>query len=47
MESQIRMGRPDLQGQCLALADCSSELRLLLGIAIAATHLAYVRSGRA
>jgi hypothetical protein len=27
---QIRSGHPDLQGLCLALADWSAELRLIL-----------------
>jgi hypothetical protein len=29
VEAQIRAGHPDLQGLCLALADWSSELRLI------------------
>ena len=30
MERLIRSGHPDLQGLCLALADWSAELRLLV-----------------
>jgi hypothetical protein len=30
IEAQIRDGNPDLQGLCLALADWSAELRVLL-----------------
>jgi hypothetical protein len=29
IEAQIRAGHPDVQGLCLALADWSTELRLL------------------
>ena len=29
VEAQIRAGHPDLDGLCLALADWSSELRLI------------------
>jgi len=31
IETQIRAGHPDVAGLCLALADWSAELRLLLG----------------
>ncbi len=31
VEEQIRRGHPDLNGLCLALADWSAELRILLG----------------
>ena len=31
IEAQIRAGYPDLEGLCLALADWSGELRMLLG----------------
>jgi hypothetical protein len=31
VEAQIRAGNPDIQGLCLALADWSAELRILLG----------------
>ena len=31
VEAQIRGGHPDLQGLCLALADWSEELRILIG----------------
>ena len=30
IEDQLRAGHPDLQGLCLALADWSAELRLIL-----------------
>ena len=30
MKAEIRASNPDLQGLCLALADWSAELRLLL-----------------
>ena len=47
--NQIRAGHPDLEGLCLALADWSGELRLLLsrrGMATVAPQVAHVRSGR-
>ena len=31
VEAAIRAGHPDLQGLCLALADWSAELRILMG----------------
>jgi hypothetical protein len=31
IETQLRVGHPDVQGLCLALADWSEELRLIEG----------------
>ena len=31
IEEQLRAGHPDVHGLCLALADCSAELRILEG----------------